>query len=128
MIKEKVNLTQSKRGYLLRISVSDVCNYDCMFCHPPKNEDKNVLSHDDLMRIVTEVNKIYKLKTIHFTGGEPLMRSDLIKTIEGCRAIVDSDVDIAITTNGALISGKVNDLASAGLTRMNVSLHSLKQE
>lgn len=124
----KINITQSGRGYLLRISASDSCNYDCVFCHPQANQDNNVLTDDELLTLVKEINKMYKLKTIHFTGGEPLLRKNLSNIIKKCREEVEEGIDIAITTNASLLENNIDELVASGLNRINISLHTLKQE
>lgn len=124
---EKFNLTQSKRGYLLRISASDACNFNCAFCRPEKKVLDDVLSDDELIRIVKEINNQYVLKTVHFTGGEPLLRKNIVNIIRECKEIVSSDVEIVMTTNGLLLGDKVEELTNAGLSRVNISLHTLNQ-
>ncbi len=124
---EKLNITQSGLGHLLRISLSNTCNYDCIFCHPPKNQKIDVMSNEEILKIICEINKIYKLKTIHFTGGEPLLRKGVDELIEGCREEVGDDIDIAMTTNGALLPQLIEKLHNAGLNRLNISIHSLNQ-
>ena len=76
MEKEKINDTQSGLGYLLRIGATDLCNNDCIFCHPPKVKALNALTTEQLLEIAQVIYDNYKLKTIHFTGGEPLLRKD----------------------------------------------------
>lgn len=125
---EKFNLTQSKRGYLLRISASDACNFNCEFCRPEKRIPDDVLSDYELLKIIEEINNQYVLKTIHFTGGEPLLRKSLVDVIRECRKFISSDVEIAMTTNGLLLHGRAFELAKAGLSRVNISLHTLNQE
>ena len=79
MEKEKINDTQSGLGYLLRIGATDLCNNDCIFCHPPKIKAKNALTTEQLLEIAQVIYDNYKLKTIHFTGGEPLLRRDIVE-------------------------------------------------
>ena len=125
---DKINETQSGRGYLFRVSASDVCNYDCNFCHPSSNESVTCLTDEELIRIFRVMNDTFKLKTLHFTGGEPLMRRGLTNIIRSCRAYAGDELDIAITTNAALLDNKVDELLDAGLSRANVSIHSLNRE
>ena len=125
---EKINLTQSKRGYLLRISASDACNFNCQFCRPQKKNPSDVLSDYELLKIIKEINNQYTLKTIHFTGGEPLLRKSIVNVIHQCRQMISPDVEIALTTNGLLLHNKIYDLTNAGLNRVNISLQTLNQE
>lgn len=122
---EKINNTQSGKGYLFRVSASEICNYDCRFCHPSTTESVLRLSDDEFLRIFSVINSIYKLKTLHFTGGEPLTRKTLPYVIRECRKMAGDDLDIAITTNASLLLNLIPDLKDAGLSRMNISLHSI---
>ena len=121
----KINQTQSGRGYLFRVSVSDMCNYDCLFCRPQNHEPVDILTNEEFLNIFNIVNDLYHLKTLHFTGGEPLLRKDLTGLIDGCRKIAGNDLDIALTTNGSLLAQRSKELVSAKLSRVNVSIHSL---
>ena len=126
MKKEKINHTQSGRWYLLRVSASDICNFDCAFCHPNQNEKINdALTDEEFLKVFKNINDMYKLKTLHFTGGEPLTRKTLPDIIRKCREMAGPDLDIAITTNASLLDKYLDDLLDAGLNRANISLHSL---
>jgi len=126
MKKEKINHTQSGRGYLLRVSASDICNYDCAFCHPNQNEKINdALSDKEFLKVFKNINDIYQLKTLHFTGGEPLTRKTLPNIIRKCRKIAGNELDIAVTTNASLLNLYLDRLMEAGLSRANISLHTL---
>ena len=125
MENKKINKTQSGRGYLFRVSASDICNYDCQFCHPSTNESVTKLSDEEFLKVFKNLNDLFKLKTLHFTGGEPLMRKSLPQIIKQCRIIAGEDLDIAMTTNAALLENKLEELVVAGLSRINVSFHSI---
>lgn len=125
---EKINDTQSGLGYLLRIGTTDLCNNDCIFCHPPKVKTHDALSTEQLLRIVKVIYDNYKLKTIHFTGGEPLLRKDIVDLVKGCQEITGGEIEMAMTTNAKILLDKIDDLAAAGLKRINISLHSLNTE
>lgn len=122
---EKINLTQSGRGYLLRVSASEICNYDCAFCHPIRDERIARLTDEEFLQIFRMANDLYVLKTLHFTGGEPLTRDSLPEIIKECRKLGGSALDIAMTTNASLLGQKLSALAEVGLSRANISLHSL---
>ncbi|HBC84162.1 MAG TPA: hypothetical protein DCZ30_01550 [Clostridiales bacterium] len=128
MEKEKINDTQSGLGYLLRIGATDLCNNDCIFCHPPKVKAKNALTTEQLLEIVQIIYNNYKLKTIHFTGGEPLLRRDIVDLVKGCQKITNGEIEMAMTTNAQLLPDKIEALADAGIKRLNVSLHSINTE
>lgn len=122
---KKINDTQSGLGYLLRIAAIHLCNCDCIFCHPPKGIAERALTTPQLLKIIKTINDNYQLKTIHFTGGDPLLRTDIVDLVEGCKEITGGLIEMAMTTNGLLLSNCVNELAKAGLSRINFSLHSL---
>ena len=122
---EKINKTQSGRGYLFRVSASDICNYDCSFCHPGQNESVKILTDEEFLRVFKVANELYKIKTLHFTGGEPLMRKTLPDVIHQCRLIAGEDLDIAMTTNASLLERNLDKLVEAGLNRANISFHSI---
>lgn len=98
------------------------------FCHPPKVKALNALTTEQLLEIAQVIYDNYKLKTIHFTGGEPLLRKDIVDLVKGCQKITGGEVEMAMTTNAQLLSDKIDDLANAGLKRLNVSLHSINPE
>ena len=115
----------------LRISVTDRCNFRCPYCMPaelygeeftflPRSE---ILSFEEIERL-TRVFVDLGVAKIRLTGGEPLVRAHLPELIERVAA-VDPGIDLAMTTNGALLAPVVQDLAKAGLRRITVSLDSL---
>ncbi len=117
----------------LRVSVTDRCNYRCPYCMPlevygekyeflKRNE---VLSFEEIERLVRLFVKL-GVKKVRITGGEPLVRKDLESLISRINSI-DSELDIALTTNGYLLAEKVQNLKDAGLSRLTVSLDSLDE-
>ena len=117
----------------LRISVTDRCNYRCPYCMPlevygekyeflKRNE---ILSFEEIERLVRLFVKL-GVKKVRITGGEPLVRKDLESLISRINSI-DSELDIALTTNGYLLAEKVQNLKDAGLSRLTVSLDSLDE-
>jgi len=123
----KRNRTQSGRGYLFRVSSSSICNYNCLFCRPQLNEPVDILTKEEFAIIFSEINDIFEIKTVHFTGGEPLIRKDIGDLIYRTRKIGGNNLDIAITTNGSLLNEKIDEISNAGISRINVSLHTLNQ-
>lgn len=121
----KINDTQTGNGYLFRASSSDICNYDCAFCHPNENEPVDILTNDEFATIFAAANGLFSLKALHLTGGEPLMRRDLAELVARCREIGGPELDLAITTNAALLDRHLDELVAAGLSRTNISLHTL---
>jgi GTP 3',8-cyclase len=114
----------------LRISLTDRCNFRCVYCMPaeglawhPKHE---LLTYEELLRLAGIFLGL-GVRTIRLTGGEPLLRQDL-EVLVGALRRLQPDLDLAITTNGFLLQEKVRHLAAAGLTRVNVSLDSLRRD
>ena len=114
----------------LRISVSDRCNLRCIYCMPPDGvclmPHEDILSYEEIYTIVQAATELGITK-VRITGGEPLVRLDLPKLIQ-MLAHIDALDDIALTTNGTLLSGYAAELKQAGLRRVNVSLDTLKQD
>jgi len=114
----------------LRVSITDLCNLRCVYCRPP--EGVQLVSHDEILRyeeILTIVGVAQELgiRKIRITGGEPLVRRGVLDFIAKISSLNGID-DLAITTNGALLVEMAADLKAAGLTRINVSLDSLRAE
>ena len=111
----------------LRISVTDRCNLRCIYCMP--EEGISPISHKQVLRY-EEIVKLVKIATelginkIRITGGEPLVRKELVSFIALLREI-DEIEDISLTTNGIFLERYLNNLISAGLNRINISLDSL---
>lgn len=109
----------------LRITVTHRCNYKCFYCHMEGEEGEDKLTVSDVIRLA-RVGRRLGINKVKLTGGEPLIRQDIVEVI---KAISDMGVaDLAITTNGSLLKDLVAKLAESGLKRMNVSLPSLKSE
>ena len=114
----------------LRISVTDRCNLRCIYCMPPRGVPlctrDRILSYEELVRIVEEAVRL-GIKKVRLTGGEPLVRKNIdhlilyLKNIKGVK-------EVALTTNGVLLSKMAVDLRQAGLDRINISLDTLDPE
>ncbi len=116
------------RKLYLRVSVTDRCNLRCLYCRTGNGrnfvERDHLLSDEDileLVRLVKEALPIYKLRV---TGGDPLVRPNLSRLIGRLRVLLPN-VELAITTNGLLLSRLAKDLKKAGLDSINVSLDTL---
>ncbi len=111
----------------LRISVTERCNFKCFFCHS-EGVSWNVvkeMSVEELELIAEALSKI-GMKYVKFTGGEPLVRPDLVEIV---RSFVSHGfTDVSLTTNGYLLSLYASRLREAGLKWVNVSLHTLNRE
>lgn len=122
----------------LRISVTDRCNFRCVYCMPRAVFDHNYpyLPHSSLLTF-EEITRIAKLLVAHgvtkirLTGGEPLLRKNLERLIAMLRQIETPDgaaLDLTLTTNGALLAKKAQSLKDAGLDRVTVSLDALDDD
>ena len=113
----------------LRISVTDRCNFRCVYCMPREVFDSEhkflphsaILSFEEIARLA-RVFVGMGVKKIRLTGGEPLVRRDLERLIA---MLAELDVDLTLTTNGSLLVKQAQRLAQAGLKRLTVSLDSL---
>jgi cyclic pyranopterin phosphate synthase len=119
----------------LRISVTDRCNFRCVYCMPKEvfGKDFAFMARDELLTFeeITRVARIavaHGVQKIRLTGGEPLLRhglEDLVGMLAALRTPDGRDVDIALTTNGSALGAKAQSLKDAGLKRVSVSLDSL---
>jgi GTP 3',8-cyclase len=118
----------------LRISVTDRCNFRCVYCMPKEvfGRDFQFLPSRLLLSFeeITRLARIFiglGVEKIRLTGGEPLVRRDLERLIE-MLAGLDGLRDLTLTTNGSLLSRKAQALKDAGLQRISVSLDSLDND
>lgn len=114
----------------LRISVTDRCNFRCSYCMPKEifNREYEFLGRDLLLTFeeiarVAGIFVVRGVEKIRLTGGEPLLRVEIEKLVEMLASL--GDIDLTITTNGSLLERKAEILATAGLSRVTVSLDSL---
>lgn len=114
----------------LRISLTDKCNLRCIYCMEEKGNDffdeEEKLTKDEICKIVNGCSKL-GIKKIRLTGGEPLVRKDIVELMEAINKIEGIE-EIYLTTNGILLEDKVHILKKAGLKGVNISLDSLKVE
>ncbi len=113
----------------LRISVTDLCNLNCVYCSAgfiPRLSHDDILRYEEIERIV-RVAASMGISKVRLTGGEPLARPDFVKLVAMIARIEGID-DVAVTTNGILLSKYARELKEAGLSRVNVSLDTLKRE
>ncbi len=112
----------------LRISITDRCNFRCNYCMPPDEfgldhkflPRSEILSFEDISLIVRSMLPL-GLEKVRITGGEPLLRKDICTLISMIRKC-DSNLDIALTTNGSLLHKFAEKLLDSGLDRVTVSL------
>jgi len=119
----------------LRISVTDRCNFRCVYCMPKEVFDKDyqflpqssLLSFEEITR-VAKIFVAHGVEKIRLTGGEPLLRKHIEKLIEMLAGLTTHNgkpLDLTMTTNGSLLTKKAQSLKDAGLQRVTVSLDSL---
>ena len=114
----------------LRISVTDRCNFRCMYCMPveglewlPRND---ILTYEEITEVVRQLAPL-GLRRLRLTGGEPTIRPDLSTLVRMLRA-VDGIEDIALSTNGVKLPEMAAALKAAGLDRINMSADSLRPD
>ncbi|GAA0324667.1 GTP 3',8-cyclase MoaA [Bacillus carboniphilus] len=118
----------------LRISVTDRCNFRCVYCMPseifgpdyPFLKEKMLLNNQEIVQVAKSFSQL-GVNKIRITGGEPLMRKDLTQLV-GALSKIEGITDIAMTTNGSLLRSKAKELKMSGLNRVTVSLDSLNDE
>lgn len=111
----------------LRLSVTDRCNFKCSYCLPdgvicpiPKASQLTISEISKLCSVLTKMG----ITQIRLTGGEPLVRHDLIEIVSSIKKIT-SIPDLSLTTNGSLLAPVAKHLKKSGLNRLNISLDSL---
>lgn len=112
----------------LRISLTDNCNLRCFYCMP--NEDYHFMPHQQLMQpeeilIIAKTFVDLGVKKIRLTGGEPLVRKDAAAIIQSLGSL---GVDLSITTNGTRVEYFLEELQTAGIKSVNISLDTLQRE
>jgi len=115
----------------IRVSLTDRCNFDCVYCHNeglgdtrgPMAPRDHEMDADDVVRLL-EVVREFGVDTVKFTGGEPMLRDDLEEIIRR----VPQGMAASMTTNGTFLPGRAEGLVDAGLERVNVSQDALDAE
>jgi len=116
----------------LRISVTDRCNLRCIYCNPAILPDCGFIEHREILRF-EEIERIARLfaecgiSKIRLTGGEPLVRKNIVRLVDKLARIPNID-DLALTTNGVLLEPLAAQLKAAGLKRINISVDSADSE
>ncbi|MFD0896891.1 GTP 3',8-cyclase MoaA [Loigolactobacillus binensis] len=114
----------------IRISITDRCPLRCVYCMPkeglPFFPSERVLSQDEIVQMVENFAEM-GISKVRFTGGEPLLRSDVVEIVKRVHAIPGID-DISATTNGLYLARKAKALKEAGLQRLNISLDTFDAE
>lgn len=114
----------------MRISVTDRCNLRCVYCMPEEGIEnishEEILSYDEIIRICKCIANL-GIKKIKITGGEPLVRKDIIDLIKEIKEIDGID-EVTITTNGVLLYEMADKLYKAGIDAVNISLDTLNRD
>jgi GTP 3',8-cyclase len=116
----------------IRVSVTKRCNFACVYCHDeglgpvasPRSPHGDEMTPTEVERIVT-VAREFEIRSVKFTGGEPLVRADLEEIVA---RTVRQIGDVSLTTNGSMLARRAEGLRNAGLKRINVSVDSLRPE
>ncbi len=109
----------------LRISLTQRCNFNCFFCHHEGEHDSGIeLTVEEVERIV-KLAASQGVRKVKLTGGEPLVRKDIVEIVERISPLVD---EVSMTTNASKLEELAHPLKEAGLARVNVSLHTLCPE
>ncbi|WAH98038.1 GTP 3',8-cyclase MoaA [Arthrobacter sp. MMS18-M83] len=120
-----------RRATDMRLSLTDKCNLRCTYCMPAEGLEwlskQAVMTAAEIVRIVRIGVEQLGVRELRLTGGEPLVRADLVDIISALRK-AHPDLPISMTTNGVGLDKKAAALKEAGLTRINVSLDSLHEE
>ena len=113
----------------LRLSITDRCNLRCVYCMPeegiPILPQREILTSDEILKILRAVAEPVGLRGIRITGGEPLVRGGVLDFIERLAKLRRCE-DLSLTTNGLLLGEMAGPLAKAGLHRVNVSLDTIR--
>jgi len=119
----------------LRVSLTDRCNLRCTYCMPPQGlpwmARASVLTDDEVVRLVRVGVERLGIRSVRFTGGEPLLRTGLEEIVAACAALRSPDgaaPHLSLTTNGIGLAQRAAELARAGIGRVNVSLDTLVPE
>ena len=127
---EKLVDNCSRKIDYLRLSVTDRCNLRCIYCMPQKGirllDREELLTFSEILRVIKILSGL-GIKKIRFTGGEPLLRENVLELINDIRTIPEIE-NLAITTNGIFLGRFLKDIYKAGIRRINVSVDSMDPE
>lgn len=119
-----------RRHRSLRVSVTDRCNLRCTYCMPEFGAQfaarETLLTFEEITRIVQLLISDCGLRDVRLTGGEPLIRNDIVALV-GMLSSIDGLEDLSLTTNGVVLDRFARPLRDAGLRRLNISLDTLNE-
>jgi cyclic pyranopterin phosphate synthase len=115
----------------LRVSLTDRCNFDCVYCHNeglgdtrgPMAPQDDEMTTEQVLRLL-EVAVEFDIRKVKFTGGEPMLRQDLEEIVRRAPA----ELDVSLTTNGTFLPDRAEALVEAGVERVNVSQDAIDPE
>jgi molybdenum cofactor biosynthesis protein A len=115
----------------LRISLTDACNLNCIYCNPinsnEKTDNNNFLSFNEIYRLINIIAGYFDIRKVRFTGGEPLARKNVIQLFKNIKTLKQKyNLEYCLTTNGTLLNSRIEELTNAGIDRFNISLDTLK--
>ena len=120
--------TFGRRARDLRVSLTDRCNLRCTYCMPAEGLDwlpgQELLTDDELVRLIDIAVRELGIEEIRFTGGEPLLRKGIVEIIDRVGRL-DPRPEMSMTSNGIGFARRAKDFVAAGLDRINISLDSL---
>src|SRR5919106_4678596 len=113
----------------LRVSLTDRCNLRCTYCMPEEGlawlPRQDILTDDEVVRLVRIAVELLGVREVRFTGGEPLLRRGLVDIVARTHAL---GVETSLTTNALGLSRTAQALADAGLDRINASIDTVRPE
>ncbi|WP_230689889.1 GTP 3',8-cyclase MoaA [Catellatospora paridis] len=120
-----------RRAVDLRVSLTDRCNLRCSYCMPPEGlpwlPKQEILTDDEVLRLITVAVTRLGVEEVRFTGGEPLLRPGIVGIVAGSAALTPRP-KLSVTTNGIGLARLAVPLRDAGLDRVNVSLDTIDPE
>ena len=125
-----MNDAHGRRIDYLRLSVTDLCNYRCIYCMPgsgvPKKEHSEILSVEECVDVTAQAVRC-GVRKVRVTGGEPLVRRGILDICRGIAGI-EGVGELCLTTNGSRLNEFARPLRDAGVERLNISLDTLRPE
>ncbi len=117
----------------LRISLTDKCNYNCIYCNPNNlaehSQRNDILSFEELIRLIDFFASKLEFNKFRFTGGEPLVRKGIFDFFKEVKRLKEKyGFTTGLTTNGSLLKGKAELLKNSGIDYLNISLDSLNSK
>ncbi len=112
----------------VRVSITQKCNLNCFYCHHEgeTSDLREEMTAEEIERVMRVVSS-YGIEKVKLTGGEPLMRDDILEIVHRINGI-PGICEVSMTTNGTLLHRFADSLADAGLARVNISLDTLKPQ